>query len=87
MAENIFFWIKEETILVNLNAVAYIRFGDEPGSTIASHPGIVFRAHDGQKEEIIPLEKEEAERIKDLLKPHFKFGAGVTRRSGIVRSN
>jgi hypothetical protein len=86
MADNIFVWIKEETILVNLNAIAYIRFGDEPDSRFESQPAIVFRVSEGQKEEMIPLEKAEADRLKDILRPHFKLGT-IVRRSGVVRSN
>jgi hypothetical protein len=57
---DVFIWIKDNTVLVNLSAIAYIRFGDEPGSTMESQPGIVFRVFEGQKEEIIPLERDDA---------------------------
>jgi hypothetical protein len=74
MADNIFVWIKGDTMLVNLSAIAYVRFEDEPEATVKSNAGIVFRTSNGQKEEIITLEPEEAKRLKDLLKQDLRLG-------------
>lgn len=67
-------WIKNNTVLLNLSSVAYIHFGDEPDSKVESQPRIVFRTAEGQHEQFMPLEKEEANRIKDFLRSHFQLG-------------
>jgi hypothetical protein len=71
MADN-FVWIKNETLLVNLDAIAYLRFGDDPASEMKSEPAIIFR--NLPLSESIFLEPDEAQQLQTLLKGTFGLG-------------
>ena len=72
--DHVFVWINNDNVLVNLSNVAYIRFWDEPDSKApARQPGIVFRVSDQQKEEILPIDPGQAERLKNLLGSDFRL--------------
>jgi hypothetical protein len=59
-----FVWIRSETVLINLDAVAYIKFGEDEQAAIQ------FQAS-GQ---VLPLEKGEAQKLHTLLKADFRKG-------------